>query len=118
VIAAFLDARFGATRRSIGANLHGRELNEAAFTIGAEVITEVAYETNLRLTELVETLVERGALTLRDALSAEVVGRLIGDGARGINQARPPVPNHLFPQHYREMTEAILFGCAAKTRLG
>lgn len=113
VITAFLDARFGETRRDVGSSAYGRELNDAAFALGGDIMIEVSVETNRTLAELVEALVERGALRLRDGVSAEKVGRLLGDGARGVNQARPPIPNHLFAQHYREITEAILFGCAS-----
>jgi AcrR family transcriptional regulator len=113
VITAFLDARFGETRREVGSSVHGRELNDLAFSLCGDILVEVSVGTNAALARLVQGLVERGALRLRDGVSAEKVGRLLGDGARGVNQARPPIPNHLFAQHYREIAEAILFGCAA-----
>ena len=107
------NARFGETRREVGSSVHGRELNDLAFSLCGDILVEVSVGTNAALARLVQGLVERGGLRLRDGVSAEKVGRLLGDGARGVNQARPSIPNHLFAQHYREIAEAILFGCAA-----
>ena len=115
VIGDWMDARFGKTRRDIGATPFGRELNEAAFRLGADIMIEVSYESNRKLSELVEALVGRGQIRLRSGMSAEKIGRLLGDGARGVNQARPPIPNSLIGQHYRDITEAILFGSAILT---
>jgi len=112
VIAAWLDTRFGGTRRDIGGSPHGRELNDIAFRLGMDVIIEVSHESNRRIAELVSTLQTQGKLRLRDGVSLQKAARLIGDGARGVNQARPPVPNELIAQHYRDIAEAVLFGCA------
>jgi hypothetical protein len=43
------------------------------------------------------------------------VAAIIGDGARGVNQLRPPVPPDEIAPRYRQITEAILYGSA---RLG
>ena len=112
VIAAWLDARFGTTRRKIGNSPHGRELNDMAFRLATDVMIEVSYESNRKLVDLVAELCRREQLRLRDGLSAEQVGGLIGDGARGVNQARPPIPNDQIAQRYVDIVEAILFGCA------
>ena len=112
VLSEWLDARFGETRRLVGNSPHGRELNEVAFRVGTDIMIEVSYESNRKLAELIEELRRRGLLKLRSGVTAEKMGRLIGDGARGVNQARPPIPNSLIAQHYRDVTEAILYGCA------
>lgn len=110
VIGDWMDARFGKTRREIGQAPFGREMNEAAFRLASDIMIEVSYESNRKLAELVELLAERGQIVLRKGMTAEKIGRMLGDGARGVNQARPPIPNSLIGQHYRDITEAILFG--------
>ena len=110
VIAEWLDARFGNTRRTIGVIANGRDLNDAAFRLASDIMIEVSYESNRKLAELVDELVRRGDIRLRKEMTAEKIGRLLGDAARGVNQARPPVPNNLIGQHYRDIAEAILFG--------
>lgn len=112
VVADWLDARFGNTRRNIGAMTNGRDLNDAAFRLASDIMIEISYESNRKLTELVKDFVERGEIRLRPGMTAEKIGRMLGDGARGVNQARPPIPNSLIGQHYRDITEAILFGSA------
>jgi AcrR family transcriptional regulator len=112
VLSEWLDARFGETRRLVGNSPHGRELNEVAFRVGTDIMIEVSYESNRKLAELIDELCRRGLLKLRSGVTAEKLGRLIGDGARGVNQARPPIPNSLIAQHYRDVTEVILYGCA------
>ncbi len=112
VLAAFLDARFGVTRRDVGASAYGQEINDAAFRLGADVMAEAAAETNRRLGALVGDLARRGDLQLRGGLDADRVGRLVGDAARGLNQARPPIANRRIAARYREMVEGLLYGCA------
>jgi AcrR family transcriptional regulator len=112
VITAWLDARFGETRRRIGATQHGRELNDAAFRLATDIMIEVSYESNRKLAELVAELCQRDQLRLRPGFTPERIGRLLGDGARGVNQARPPFPNDEIAQRYRDIVETMLFGCS------
>lgn len=110
IIGDWLDARFGFRRRALGASPVGREVNDAAFRVAADVMIEVSYETNRRLAQLVTQLAQKGQIRLRPGVDAEKIGRMLGDGARGVNQSRPPIPNNLIGQHYRDIVEAILFG--------
>lgn len=110
VVGGWLDARFGFRRRALGSSPFGRQVNEAAFRVAADVMIEMSYETNRRLAQLVTQLVQVGQVRLRPGVAADKIGRLLGDGARGVNQARPPIPNNLIGQHYRDIAEAILFG--------
>jgi AcrR family transcriptional regulator len=112
VIVAWLDVRFGDTRRRLGAAAHGREMNEVAFRIAMEWMIDVAIDGNHRIAALLEQLEIGGKLTLRPNMTLQKAARLLGDGARGVNQARPPIPNDLIAQHYYDIAEAILFGCA------
>jgi AcrR family transcriptional regulator len=112
VIAGWLDTRFGNTRRSIGRSAHGQELNALAFRIGSDIMIEVSQESNTRLAHLITDLGARGLLTLRSGMTAQDAATLVADGARGVNQARPPIPNGKIAARYRQMAEAILYGCA------
>lgn len=114
VISLWLDVRFGKTRRDLAASPHGRELNDVAFRLATDLMIEVSHESNTRIATLVEAFRRQGRLSLRDGVDVARAARLIGDGARGVNQARPPVPANLMARHYREITEAILFGCAVE----
>jgi AcrR family transcriptional regulator len=113
VITAWIDARFGETRREVGSTPYGRELNDTAFRLATDIMIEVSYESNRKLAELVGELDRRGLLVLRNGYGPERIGRLLGDGARGVNQARPPVPNDEIAARYRDIVEVILFGCAS-----
>lgn len=110
VIAEWLDSRFGNTRRAIGRTQHGDELNQIAFAIGHDIIIEVSRETNERLTALLDELAQRGKLTMKPDQSTAELAEIIGDGARGVNQQRPPVPPAQIAARYRRITEAILYG--------
>jgi AcrR family transcriptional regulator len=112
VIAGWFDMRFGQVRRRVNASPHGAALNDLAFRLATDIMIEVSYETNRAIAGLLTQLEQRGQLVLREGLSVERTARLLGDGARGVNQARPPIPNNLIAQHYRDMTEAVLYGCA------
>jgi AcrR family transcriptional regulator len=112
LIAGWFDARFGRVRRRINDSPQGAALNEMAFRLATDIMIEVSYETNRALAGWLTELQQRGLLDLRKGVSIERTARLLGDGARGVNQARPPIPNSLIAQHYRDMTEAVLYGCA------
>jgi AcrR family transcriptional regulator len=112
VIAGWFDVRFGQVRRRVNASAHGAALNDQAFRLATDIMIEVSYETNRAIAGWLTELAQRGLLDLRKGLSVERTARLLGDGARGVNQARPPIPGNLLAQHYRDMTEAVLYGCA------
>jgi AcrR family transcriptional regulator len=115
VIAGWFDVRFGQVRRRVNDSPHGAALNDLAFRLATDIMIEVSYDTNRNIAELLVELERRGLLVLRKDITVERTARLLGDGARGVNQARPPIPNSRIAQHYREMTEAVLYGCALQT---
>ena len=112
VIGAYLDARYGETRRRLGGSPHGRELNDIAFRLGSDIMIEVAYEANRALAEIIEALCATGRLRLRPGASADTAAAMVADGARGVNQARPPIPEGELAARYQGIADAILFGCA------
>ena len=112
VIGAYLDARYGETRRRLAGSPHGHELNDIGFRVGTDIMIDVAYEANRRLAEIVEVLCASGRLRLRPGTSADVAAAMIADGARGVNQARPPIPEGELAARYHAIADAVLFGCA------
>jgi AcrR family transcriptional regulator len=118
VIAGWFDVRFGQVRRRVNDSPHGAALNDLAFRLATDIMIEVSYDTNRKIAELLTELEQRKLLTLRKDIPIERVARLLGDGARGVNQARPPIPNSEIARHYREMTEAVLYGCAVQPASG
>lgn len=120
VLAAWLDARFGETRREVARSRYGDELNTLVFRLCHDIVVDLGKETNARLATLIIELCAEGLLRLRDGMAPEDLAALIGDGARGVNQARPPVPNGKIAARYRRVTEAILYGtadCGQRARL-
>lgn len=112
VVAALLDVRFGVTRRKLALSPHAKEINDVAFLIAEDMMMHVAARINEILADLLRELVGLERLRLHDGVTAEHLAGLLSDGARGVNQARPPIPSEALPRRYRDMSAAILFGCA------
>jgi hypothetical protein len=51
-------------------------------------------------------------LQLRKNTTPAEIAQLLADGARGVNQQRPPIPAGQLAPRYRRIAEAILYGCA------
>jgi AcrR family transcriptional regulator len=112
VVTALLDVRFGVTRRRLAQSPHAKEINDVAFLIAEDMMMYVAARINEILTELLKELAALGRLRINDNVTPEYLAGLLTDGARGVNQARPPIPSEKLAQRYRDMSAAILFGCA------
>lgn len=113
VVSGWLDSRFGNARRAVARNPGGEDLNRAVFSIANDIMIEVSHETNARLAALLDELCRRGTLTLKPGRSTTELAEVIGDGARGVNQQRPPIPAGEIAARYRRVTEAILYGWAS-----
>lgn len=117
VVAEWLDDRFGSTRRTVMRSAGGDDLNRAAFSLANDIMIEVSHESNARLAALLEELCRRGRLILRPGRTTAELAEVIGDGARGVNQQRPPVPPGQIASRYRRAVEAILYGYAREKPL-
>jgi hypothetical protein len=113
VVAEWLDTRFGNVRRGVSSSPHGEELNAVAFRVANDIMIEVSIETNAELARLLDDLAARHLLQLKPGVTTRETAQLLGDGARGVNQARPPIPSGQIAARYRRIAEAILYGCAA-----
>ncbi len=112
VVAALLDVRFGTTRRRLAQSPHAKEINDVAFVIAQDMMMHVAVRINAILADFLNELVARGRLHINKDVAIDYLAGLLSDGARGVNQARPPIPSEKLAQRYRDMSAAILFGCA------
>lgn len=113
-IVAWIDARYGNARRNLSASAFGKEINDAAFAVCGDVMNEFAVRTHDELAELLRELEQRKLLHIAKPATAQRIARLLADGARGVNQTRPPLPNDSLAQRYREMSAAILYGTTKK----
>jgi AcrR family transcriptional regulator len=111
-VAAWIDARYGNTRRNLSLSAYAKEINDTAFAIAGDIMNEFAIRTHDELAEILRELEKRKLLSLEKPSSAKRVAILLADGARGVNQTRPPVPNTALTGRYREMCAAILYGVA------
>jgi AcrR family transcriptional regulator len=112
ILAEIINVRYGETRRGVSKSRHLIELNGEAFRRCHDIMVDVAIRFNADLAEVIRDLASDGMLYLRPGLSPAVLAQLLTDGARGVNQSRPPIKAEEFAFRYRQMTEAILFGCA------
>lgn len=117
VIGGWLDTRYGEFRRRLHVSPHGAELNQVAFRVATDIMIDVAIEANRKLEQLIAGLISQGRLRLRPGVSTTTAARMIADGARGVNQARPPIPENELASRYFAIAEAILFGCALPPRV-
>jgi len=112
VVAALLDVRFGVTGRRLALSPHAKEINDMAFLIAEDTMMYVAARINEILTGILQELVALRRLRINADVAPDHLASLLTDGARGVNQARPPIPPEKLAQRYRDMSAAILFGCA------
>ena len=54
----------------------------------------------------------RRLVSLKPGVTPELLAQSLCDGARGTNQALPPIPIDELHLRYRQIIEAILFGAA------
>jgi AcrR family transcriptional regulator len=112
VVSVLLDVRFGVTRRRLAKSPHAKEINDIAFVVAVDMMMYVAARINEILAELLKELIALGRLSINPGITPEFLAGLLSDGARGVNQARPPIRPEDLAQRYRDMSAAILFGCA------
>ena len=55
----------------------------------------------------------RRLISLKPGVTPEALAQSLCDGARGTNQALPPIPIDDLRVRYRQIVEAILFGAAS-----
>jgi hypothetical protein len=108
VLVETMNVRYGDARRRLSRSPHALEINDQAFRRARDIMIGAAVDADL----LVE-LEARRAIALKPGVTPEVLAQSLCDGARGTNQALPPIPVDELHLRYRQMIEAILFGAAS-----
>ena len=112
IVAAIVNARFGETRRMVESSAYSVELNAVAFATCRDIAIDVAIRFQNELADLLASLVDEGAMSLRPSFSTLEIAQILSHGARGVNYALPPVPVEAYAEQYRRMCEVVLFGAA------
>jgi AcrR family transcriptional regulator len=117
VVTGVLDVRYGETRRRLARSPFAYEVNDYAFRICRSVMIEAAGLFQADFVKLLERTADAGLLRLTGDVSLESLVQLLCDGARGTNQSFfAPAPVDI-RDRYRQMSRAILYGCAAPGNL-
>lgn len=114
IFSEILDVRFGVTRRMVESSPHSVELNAVAFAICRDIAIDVAIRFQHDLASLIASLVDEGVMRLRPTFSAALIAEILSYGARGVNQALPPVPVETLAQRYHHMCAAVLLGASVQ----
>jgi AcrR family transcriptional regulator len=115
VLTVLMDTRYGEARRALAASPHALEINDQAFRRAGDVMNRMAAVFQDELTVFLEEMRAAGRLRLKAGFDAAMLAQLLADGARGVNQARPPIAADRLVERYRAMNRAILFGAAEET---
>jgi AcrR family transcriptional regulator len=117
IVTAVLDVRYGDTRRKLARSPFALEVNDYAFRLCRPVMIEAAALFQADFAALLEQTIAAGLLVLRPTISVDTLVQVLCDGARGTNQSFfAPLPEEIAAR-YREMSQAILYGCAEPAKL-
>jgi len=110
ILAEVMDIRYGHNRRILAGSPHAVEINDRAFRLARDIMTEHAMAFQAQLAGLIVELSDRGMLMLRPDVGPTALAQMLCDGARGSNQTLPPIPTSDLPIRYRTILGAILYG--------
>ncbi len=113
VIVETMNVRYGDARRNLARSPHALEINDQAFRRSRDIIIAVAIDFQAKVVELLKELEARRQISLKPGVTFEALAQTLCDGARGTNQAVPPIPIDDLHLRYRQIIEAILFGAAS-----
>jgi AcrR family transcriptional regulator len=119
VIVETMNVRYGDARRRLSGSPHALEINDQAFRRARDIMIDAAIDFQAKVAEMLGDMEARRLIQLRPGVTTGVLAQSLCDGARGTNQALPPIPIDELPVRYRQISEAILFGTASlPTRRG
>lgn len=115
VVHAFLDARFGDTRRMVARSRYVHELNDTVFRLCRDIVEDVAVKLHAELADVLKKLQARKKMQLKPDVTFADLARMLAAGVRGVNQT-PPLPKESeYAPRYREIVKAVLRGSAKLT---
>jgi hypothetical protein len=107
-----MDVRYWETRRRLGLSPHAVEINDEAFRLARDIMVEAAIRFQEEVAELILDIETMGLLRLKPGVTPQILAQTLCDGARGTNQALPPIAAEGLRERYRTMMAAILGGLA------
>ena len=113
VIVETMDVRYDDARRRLSRSPHALEINDQAFRRARDIMIEAAIDFQAQVTEMLAELEARRLIQLGPGITTATLAQSLCDGARGTNQALPPIPIEELPVRYRRIVQAILFGAAS-----
>lgn len=114
VITEIMDVRYGENRRLLADSRYALEINDQAFRRARDIMIEAAVDFQRQLAKLIVEMDATGRFKLDPGVEPEALAQLLADGARGSNQALPPVPIEQLPLRYAAIIQAILYGSAQR----
>jgi AcrR family transcriptional regulator len=113
VIVETMNVRYGDARRRLSRSPHALEINDQAFRRARDIMIGAAVDFQAKVADLLVELEGRRLFNLKSGVTPEVLAQSLCDGARGTNQALPPIPIGELHVRYRRIVEAILFGAVS-----
>lgn len=110
IVGTMMDVRYGETRRKLAQSPHAAEINDQAFRRALDIMIEVARTFQDELASLLAEMEDQDLIRRKPETSLDELAQLLCDGARGVNQARPPIPPAELAGRYRRMCQAVLYG--------
>lgn len=118
IFSEIMDVRYGFTRRLLNQSPHTVELNAEAFKRCRDSMIASAIEFQEALAKLLVDLEKDGLLRLTREIHPYRAAQMLADGGRAVNQSMPPPASKDLAGRYRDMCQAILYGCAVPVKTG
>lgn len=112
VFTQLMDTRYGENRRLLSRSPHALEINDQAFRRARDIMIDAAVDFQAKLSVLIADMQADGLLQLKPGTTPDDLAQSLCDGARGSNQALPPISPEDLPIRYRKIISAILLGTA------
>ncbi|CAN5899535.1 hypothetical protein BH11PSE3_BH11PSE3_01130 [soil metagenome] len=112
VLVETMNVRYGDARRRLGHSPHALEINDQAFRRARDIMIAAAIDFQAKVADMLVELAARRLIDLKPAVTSAILAQSLCDGARGTNQALPPIAIEALQDRYRQIIEAILFGTA------
>jgi AcrR family transcriptional regulator len=113
VMVETMNVRYGDARRRLSRSPHALEINDQAFRRARDIMISAAVDFQAKVADLLVELEARRLISLKPGITPETLAQSLCDGARGTNQALPPIPIDELHLRYRQVIEVILFGAAS-----
>jgi AcrR family transcriptional regulator len=118
IFVRIMDLRYAENRRVLMQSAHALEINDKAFRLARDIQIEHATLFQEKLAALIAQMEERGLMAVKRGTSPGALAQMLCDGARGSNQALPPVAIDKLPERYRQILGAILYGALVPKAAG